>query len=73
MKLRRIARGLGGFRAEGGVFVLHPGDGMKVDGKYNTCRLPLQSALLCRRRHFEKKVQKNHKLPVLYHKIKTRV
>ena len=26
----------------------------------------------CRRRHFEKKVQKSQKLPVFYHKIKTR-
>ena len=26
----------------------------------------------CRRRHFEKKVQKSQKLPVFYHTIKTR-
>ena len=26
----------------------------------------------CRRRHFEKKSQKSQKLPVFYHKIKTR-
>ena len=28
--------------------------------------------MLCNRRHFEKKYKKSQKLPVFYHKIKTR-